>query len=346
MVEPLSFWEFCQERINVFHKRFILKQEPPFSTNKILEDYHWTWYARELDRTTLWFITHVLREDGAEEYPEDLLFSTLLMRWTNRPETYSLILNACLDDGGETTTALSPKEFLRNRIRIVKALRDAEFSIWSHAYTIVSHKAGVPKYESIVNDLWTPIAKNPKKYLTPIVEANNPQQAFDAIGKLPWHGGTGFMKYEEFCDISYSSYFMDRWQTDSEQSICNAGPGCIKGLKFVFPDQTAVQDEDFGSFSKNYFWFSWIQYLHNQQPKFDNLYQSRKLSLRGCEHLLCEYGKFRRLYEMIVNSGKATHQRKFLYNKDRDKEYLDMLGSQQFQDLYSDWRRLSPEGFV
>lgn len=350
LIEPLSFFDFfdfCAERMKIFHNRFTIRQSPPWTEDPILSKYFFTNCYRELDRTSIWLITKVLREQGAESYPEDLLFSSIIMRRCfNRPETYKLILRACLDDGGETLTSLSPKEFLHNRSRILRALTEADFSLYSHAYTLISKNNKGSKTKTMIYDVLTKIARHPE-YLNRVVEAKSPQECLDRIREIPFLAG-GFLSYEVFCDMNYCEYFLDRWGCDGEQSIVSVGPGARKGLVFVYPEQQAVVDNDYGTFSEDFFWKSWVMYLYNKSlgHDFPHLFDGRKLSLRGIEHSLCEYSKYMRLYNMENNSGQRTHQRLYRSNPLRDEEYLQMLNSQEFTSLYKRWRELSPSGFV
>lgn len=55
-----AFWRFCVERQNIWHKRYVLQQPPPWTQDPILQTGHFTNAYRELDPGTAWMVENIL----------------------------------------------------------------------------------------------------------------------------------------------------------------------------------------------------------------------------------------------------------------------------------------------
>jgi len=78
------FFAYARERHQIYVNRVLLRKEPPWTKDPILQQYRFTNVFRELDRTTIWFRVNV--RDLYSTTPSGLL-ATVLFRWFNRIET-------------------------------------------------------------------------------------------------------------------------------------------------------------------------------------------------------------------------------------------------------------------
>jgi hypothetical protein len=353
MVTTTSFFEFMLERQNIFHRRFELREPPPWTDDEILGKYLFCNVMRELDRQTLFNINHITRRPDSTKDPLSLIFSTVAYRLFNKPETY--LFMSSLQNGidvihgdfwYEDIPLLNPAkwnpEATKDYLDEIKFDGSGEsFSLVRKAYTISSHHHGVPTHYDIIDSILTPLANMLTKItgndgviedrnglIISILRPSNVQETFDALTSI--YGLGEFLAYEVLCDLNYS----DLWTFDAEQTFVNIGPGAKRGLQRLniaptIENLTKLQHKANTYLAKHNFPF----------------FRGRKLSLRCIEHAACEYDKYRRKVEF--DSGKSNHRavlRKF--NGSDDKVYLDMLNSRAMKGLYSKWQKQSPEGFI
>jgi len=139
------------------------------------------------------------------------------------------------------------------------------------------------------------------------------------------------MAYELLTDLNYS----DMWDFDAEQEFTNLGPGGLRGLRLLLPDDSIPLWDKITTIHKttnDYLLRTGFPFLHN-----------RLISLRSIEHNLCEYDKFMRVQSAKQN-GTHVGLRRFRYNPSKDEEYLRMLS--EIPNLYASFRRRDPRGFT
>lgn len=340
----------------MFHKRFELKENPPWTGDPILQKHSFCNAYRELDRVTLFVINHIARNQDALNHPESLIFSSILFRLFNKPETYLHISAAQNgidhihgDFWYEYIPLISPmnwngelvKDYLENNV-----LNDGSgepYSFIRKAYTISSHHKGVPTHIDIIDSILTPLANDmeaqengmtiDQKLSSMIKTPHTPYEALEALRSLYGIGGGGFLAYEIFCDLNYS----DLWNYDAEQTVVNLGPGAIRGLQRLGMESTIDSYKMFLKLQKRV-----NVYLEKHNFPF---YHNRKLSLRSIEHNLCEFDKYRRKIEF--DNGISQHRAVLRnFNPSDDKVYMDMLNSSMMKGLYESWKQKDKSGFL
>jgi hypothetical protein len=72
------FWDFVAERHRIWDRRYVEEQVPPWTTDPLLRNYHFTNVYRLLDPGTEWFLRW--REQHAERPPAEHLLNALVYR--------------------------------------------------------------------------------------------------------------------------------------------------------------------------------------------------------------------------------------------------------------------------
>ena len=270
-----DFWRFVCERQLIWHRRFVLKQPPPWTTNKWLRDYKFTNVYRELDRGSIWLRNHVISYWNPSKpiaaNQANLVWRIVLYRLLNRVGTFEKVgipnFWEWPSEGGEWISSL-------------RALHRKECIFTSAHLTLPTHKEGKSKlttYREALQDLF-------EKLLTlyeRICQADSLEQVFNIL--LDIHCVGPFISYEVCIDLMYANLI-----PFTENDWANAGPGCRKGIALLFPQ----------SFWKKRFLEAMRDLQREQQQQFLRLgldfpyYQGKLLSLRNIEHSLCEYSKY------------------------------------------------------
>ena len=81
------FFEVMHERQLIWKRRFIDKQERPWTENKIFQESKFTNVYRELDRNSQWQIKNILLDDKLSL--KNLIWKLMIFRFFNNPETFT-----------------------------------------------------------------------------------------------------------------------------------------------------------------------------------------------------------------------------------------------------------------
>ena len=278
-----SFYSFIYKRHKVWHNRFVLKlPREDWTNDKALRKSRYTNVYRELDRGTLWWFKNVYRRDkGIEE----IIWRTCVYRLLNKVETFDIIGVPYLEN-------FKSEKFRRGWFGNIQRLLDDGVKVWTSAHiTLQSNlKANrLENYKTILGRLLENIHPLYKK----TVNDNSIESVFQEIRKE--YGFGPFTSYEVATDLAYCD-----WSIFNNDTWANAGPGCIPGIKLIFP--WAKNQED-------YLWC--MKILRNSQnaafDKYDLnfakiIYDGNYLSLRNIEHSLCEWRKY---YSQVRSIGRA-----------------------------------------
>jgi hypothetical protein len=116
-LEDFLWW--MSERQEIWHRRQ-RGVAPPWTTDDILQEYHFCNVHRELDHTTQFALYNILNR----EEPEAVFFNMVLFRFLNRPETYQKI-------GFHHPDQFSPRTAVRSLERLDQ--------VFSPAYRVTTH---------------------------------------------------------------------------------------------------------------------------------------------------------------------------------------------------------------
>lgn len=262
-----EFLWWMVERQEIFRKRFIEEQDPPWTDDGVLKCYHFCHAMRELDRGSRYLINNIInRKDD-----RDVFFNVVWYRLVNLPESYEAA-------GGFTPI----DEFDEDNVVSDLEAYGEDNTVFSPAYRVPAHRFvdSDSKVENIVRGVLADVHEDIDEYFGSIQGLTNMEEVYDEL--LAIRGVGDFIAYEIATDLSYG--FMDI----TEDDFVNIGPGAEAGMERIWDDV----DKDY---------IYWIR--DNQSALFDHFdldYYSwngcrwKDLTLRDVEHSLCEYNKFRR----------------------------------------------------
>ena len=285
-------WWMC-ERQRIWHRRHVEEQKPPWTTDEILQEYHFCNIHRELDRGTQYYLDNI--RDLNPPTDEDILLNTIFYRFFNRPETMRTIGWPIPKD------KWSPS-------RVAESLHVVAHSnpVFSSAYRVTTqaHADADNKIDNIVYGIFRDdILENWDYYTDAILDAPHLQDAWGNLQEIPGVGD--FLAYEIVTDLNYIVLPF------SEDDFVNIGPGAEKGLDYIFDEVS----ED------NLRWLCDNQATLFEEFDLDYPYWEQKshLTLRDWEHAACEFRK----YVEIAEEG--AEKRRFDvpdYNQDTFDDFL------------------------
>ena len=260
------FWNYVNERQQIWYKRFVLHQEAPWTHDKIFQSVHFTNVYPQLDRGHQYLINHVV----PNFLPKDQLFRTMVYRAFNNIDSWKLI-------EPYITLKTFDSEKIFERLQQRKLLGH---KIFTGAYMITGTKfAGSDnKLTNYAKGLLPTIVSEltKKKYASRILDAETLEETFHIL-----HEMTGVGKFNAYIlatDIAYTGiklYSLDDW--------ANAGPGAIKAIKLIYPDARGT-------------WLAYIQDLRDKQKEHLDkdfpYYNNQNLTLDCIEWSLCEFQKY------------------------------------------------------
>ncbi len=279
MDKKKEFFDFIQERQSIWYKRFILKENPPWTKDHVLQKYKIINVYRELDKGTEYIINKL--KDVKER--KEILLNVIFYRFFNKYNLYENLNITLLKEIN--------KELLIQRFdKIKKEGRP----IFSDAYLIGSSKNKEKKHVYIINIMNN---LNIKNLMEEIDRSETPEESLGVLQKIKNVGP--FLAYEIWTDLTYFNFFKQGW-TDND--FVNIGPGADWGLNIIYNQRLSKS----GQMEK-------IYCLHEKQKEFlgnkawmeiyyKDAFSNRPfLSLRNIEHSLCE---FRKYYNLSNGKGK------------------------------------------
>lgn len=289
--EYVEFWRYILERQRIWYKRFILKQLPPWTSNSVLQRYHFCNNYRELDKGTIYLINKLT---PLKANRKKVLFNVVAYRFFNSYGFFDKI-GGLLDP-----VTYDAHVFIKTLDELIAKVE----SLYSPAY-IVSPFVIKPNYRPkdkhvqlafIIEVLQAKI----DELVAKIDSANTPKESFESLKEIPNVGN--FLAYEFWTDLTYFDFFKQGW-TDND--FVNIGPGARWGLNIMMGKDVKgylLSPEDY---------LKLLYILRDSMPnalkQLDLLEEWLKiayktaysnlpfLSLRNIEHSLCEYRKYWRI---------------------------------------------------
>jgi len=282
--ELIKFFQFIIERQYIWYKRFIDKQEPPWTNDETLHKYKFCNVYRELDKGTQYIIESL----PSNMSREDKLFNIVFYRLTN-------VFGIFKDIGAK----LSISDFDRSKFeKHLDYLISSGVGLFSSAYLICQIPVN-PEYRKSdkhvqITFILDYLRNNIDHIMKSIDESETPKDSFNILIKLPNVGP--FLAYEIWCDLTYFNFFKQGW---SDNDFLNIGPGAEWGLSIIFPK---AKFKEYNSLTyliqesqKEIFELCNLDTLWNKIKYENAFYKSPFLSIRNIEHSLCEYRKYFRL---------------------------------------------------
>lgn len=277
-----ELFDFIYQRQLIWYKRFILKQNPPWTQDKTLLQYKILNVYRELDKGT----TYIIDKLKVISDRKVILLNIVFYRFFNKFGLYENLEIPLLGEINVETTNL-----LKNRL---SGIKNQGKPIFNDAY-LIAGKKGEEKYVSVVNSLsW--LWENIDKLIAGIDNCKTPEESFEIIKEIPLVGN--FLAYEIWTDLTYFRFFKQGW-TDND--FVNIGPGASWGLKIIYGKLKKKEELE----KIKHLHAIQKEYLNNKQwleISYKDTFSNKPfLSLRNIEHSLCEFRKF---YNLSRGKGK------------------------------------------
>ena len=268
------FFQTAYERMAIYHRRFVLKQPAPWTTDETFRVFSFTNVHRELDRGTIEYIQNLLAPLTASGASDgDVLAATITYRWFNRVETFRQSLAAPMLSG--RFDAIEIEDNVRSQV-------GPPFTA-AHMVCAYDGKPGRDKLERVCIML-AEIYEQRDTIAAKLKTARRPDDAFQTLTALEGIGP--FNGYEIYSDLLYAD---DRFFSWNEDAWANVGPGAHRGLKLIFPNESPCMHLD-----------SLRKLRNDQEATFDRLGldfyaispNGKRMTMRSCEHWACEFQKF------------------------------------------------------
>lgn len=309
---------FIVERYRVHLRKDIKKLPPPWTKDPVISQYKFTNVRREHDRQTKYLIENISQND--ELTLEDKIVNTFLFRaWNN----WHTMKDFCGPWTAKSIYSAKLKETIRPLYRhSLKCEPDRKW--WSSAYNQggakqawrYPHEIGKDKELDIPLRVFHigPWLKE-GDVANKLLYAMDQQEAFDIIKSV--RGFADFLAYQVFVDLTYIEEF-----PFSENEFVVAGPGCKKGLEYVFDDFDGLNYEESLFYLRDRIDDYFINHLTNTDysvpiwcpeelfrdlPRYD-----RKMNVMSLENCFCELSKYIRTIE-----GTGRPRVKYKMSKER-----------------------------
>lgn len=284
------FNEFIKERYNIHLKKDVLHKKPPYTDNKILREYRFTNIRREHDRETIWLLDNIVNNEFLT-YRQKLL-NCILFRLFNKHETMEIIGGPIKFEG-----VFNPIP-ARNKLYTYYK-NHPKYVFFTGAFITGGLKRVLNmKYpnETFVPGCVIRFMKhlNESGIMDKIQAATTQEEVFNLLRDEEGIGE--FLAYQIFVDFSYIKQF-----PFSENEYTVAGPGCKKGLKYLFKDTDGMTPEEclfwlrdnwcaVGELLEEDCWFD------PKEEMIDLKHYDRVMNVMSLENCFCEFSKYYRAY--------------------------------------------------
>ena len=305
---------FITDRYKVHIRKDVLHRPPPWTTNPVISEYRFTNVRREHDRQTRYLIENISRNSHLSL--EDKIVDTFYFRAWNNWDTMR-------DLGGPWVAKRLYFSKMKDVARIkFKRLeqQDPDRKWWSSAYNQGGTKQAWRYPEEIGKDKEEDIPLRvfhigpwlkQGHVVDRLLNASDQKEAFEVIKSV--RGFSDFLAYQVFVDLTYIKDF-----PFSENEFVVAGPGCKKGLDYIFDDYDGMTYEE-ALFHLRDFIDGYFKCLNTNKdiivPHWDpnRLFSDlppheRHLNIMSLENCMCELSKYIRTIE-----GKGRPRVKYIY---------------------------------
>jgi len=308
-----EFFRTMFERQEVWYKRFILKEDKPWTQDQYLADYKFTNVYRELDNHSQYLIKNVLIPEDTNAL--NLVWKIFLFRIFNQPSTFSYIEMTSENPDWVKSGFCNWAKFNKDEFaRYISEVRECGQNPYTSAYLINSMACPGMKRDDCYTKVVIPtIHKNIPNIIKKFKEVKEAKEFAKYLESLPGVGG--FVAHELFQDLTY----IDRYCEDkfhglfpfNQNDFTNVGPGAEVGIRLIFPDRTTSADkllaiyelreigkdalEGIGQFK----YLVWDREERKYGVDPNGIKQD--ITLHQIEMWLCEYQKY---WKMTIGVGK------------------------------------------
>ena len=260
------YFYWIHERETIRINKEVLRHEPPWTDDPILQKFKFCQVFREEDRTTRWFKRHirnVWRDD-----PE-VLMATVIFRWFNFIETGRTLVRHNLHLEWDRKKAIE---------EITKQDK------WVTGAYIVKTPNRMDKVTGVaecISHMWG----DREKLVDQILATKSLEKSWEILRDYPYMGP--FMAYEVITDLRHTYLLRD---AKDILTWANAGPGAMRGL-----NRLAGRDLDFSR--RSHPWNDEMRELWeiSRERLNPNLIDLSRFEMREIEGGLCEFDKYSRI---------------------------------------------------
>lgn len=281
MLKLFFYWINERHRIWVARTN---KENWPWTSDKILQEYKFTNVFRQLDRVTVEWTNRytTLIGQGKKVSPGLIFFHCCLFRLFNWPPTYDALY-----------FGIGSRWDMKKALEILKARQesgdDEKSQIFTGAYIIPNAGSTDPKIKVICKAL-DYIWDHRDDYAARIMKANSLERTVNILQNIYTIGP--FIAYEIACDLRFTKLLVDA--TD-KLSWANPGPGAKRGIHRLM---TGKHKWPKGDARPNYVKAMRMLLVMAQEEDVleDHMEQGGQVfEMREIEHSLCEYDKYMRV---------------------------------------------------
>lgn len=306
-------YNWITERYNIHLKKDVQKISPPWTNDEVLSNFRFTNVKRYHDKETIWLIDNVCNNDELNIF--DKLLNCIIFRIYNKHESCETIgMPLIFDDNINFDDMIV---FVDEKLK-----EEPKYKFFTNAFFTSGTKRGLKTVVSDDKSYNTPLTmnsshlpvrfieylyKNGEEILLKIIDADTQKDTFDLLNSL---GGIGpFLAYQIFVDLTYITEFKF---TDKEFTV--AGPGCRKGLKYIFDDFDGL------NWDEAVFWLKdnqdklFKKFGYNPKKLFSDIpEEERSLDVMSLENCMCEISKYIRA---INGEGRPRNRYKVPFVRD------------------------------
>ena len=282
-----GFYKYMHKRHNIYIRRFIKKLPPPWTKDRILQEYKFTNVYRKLDRGSQWLIKNIVEND---KYPrlQDKIWACIFYRICNNYKTSRKCKIPIRKNFKRKQYGLELEKY---KLELEKN-QETNVKLWTNAHiTLQSNFAqsrieNYMDYMSLLKKNWKSIWKQIKEFRKD--DINGWEKTFKLIKQQKGFGG--FTAYEVCIDMVYSGVFSD----SARDTFANPGPGAEFGILTIYPNKKYISLKDA------------MRRLTDKQDKyfkkFDINFKGPRLTIQDIEFNLCEFSKY---WKITKGVGKA-----------------------------------------
>lgn len=271
MLKMLFYW--ISERQNIWYKRRILKEPPPWTDDEILKKYRFCNCYRELDKGSLYLINNIANKyiNPSPEQEKEIILNTIIYRLFNRPDTFEVI--------GWQKPEIFDRLLISNRLSSLD-------TIWNTAYMVYGalHKEFPKKHDAYLYIIEKDVIENLDSIYENVKNAGGLKDIHKELMKI--RGIASFLSYEITIDINYSPIV-----NFSENDWGVIGLGARPMLQYIYGDETDDFSDENCLIMMKYLTVMQDFYFNEFYFKFTR-YNDKFLTLRNIEHSLCETRKY------------------------------------------------------
>lgn len=320
------FFETMHERQLIWYKRFIKKQERPWTENKIFQESKFTNVYRELDRNSQWQIRNIILDDKLDL--TNLIWKMMVFRFFNNPETFEFEPKNNPVQGnlfGEPAEERISAKKWRNGIpdyeqydedefsRFIAGVRSSGKNPYTTAYLINSMAAPGQSRDYCYTRVVIPtLHKKIPELIETVKNAKTPEEIISFLKTIP--AVADFIAHEFYQDFTYIARYTDReFMKFDQNSFTNVGPGASVGIRLIYPILKTV-----GQQKQAIYWLrdvadTWLKLISEERGEpMSFLYWSKErgeyytsdqcnITLHQIEMWLCEFQKY---WKMVIGEGK------------------------------------------